>query len=248
MLVLQSDLAEQLRRDKFANVPGSAFRLEGNFDDFLRLTRSWEHMGEDRYFGQAQSGARFRRYSDFEFHPPSGELRQLEHRPYTQSTGQNRYVGGIERHFTDFGAEVLESPVLRSLIAIDFAVYKTVLPLELHDRIWQCQIHQIRIEIKPGQQIEITPEGKHSDGYPFAGVHFWGRQNVDGAQSQLFDADERPLGSTTYQQVLDTTFLLDREIKHYVSPARATHPELPGHRQIIAISFSLPGSAHDTVR
>src|SRR3546814_9213864 len=51
-------------------------------------------------------------------------------------------LGGLERHFQDFSNEVINSPVMRSLIDTDFEVYKNVLPQELHDEIWQCQIHK----------------------------------------------------------------------------------------------------------
>jgi len=248
MIRLKTDIRHQLRMHKFANVRGADFQLDGHFDDFLRLTGSWNDMGPDTHFGQASSGMRYRRYSDFEYHPATGELRQLEHRPYIQSETHNKYVGGLERHFADFGAEVMASPVLRSLIDLDFGVYKHVIPAEVHDKVWQCQIHQIRIEIKSGCTIEITPEGIHCDGYPFSGVHFWGKANVSGAQSQLFDADERPVAATTYENVLDTTFFLDREMKHYVTPARADDGQGQAYRQIIAISFSMPGTDYDVVR
>lgn len=159
MIVLNREVGEALRRDKYVNVRGGDFNLYGHFGDFVRLTKSWENMEPDSYYGQAESGMRFRRYSDFEYNPTTRELTQLEHRAYIQSKANNSYVGGLERHFQDFSNEVINSPVMRSLIDTDFEVYKNVLPQELHDEIWQCQIHQIRIEIKPGKQLEITPEG-----------------------------------------------------------------------------------------
>ncbi|WP_313431413.1 2OG-Fe dioxygenase family protein, partial [Pseudomonas sp.] len=93
----------------------------------------------------------------FDFNPVTGELNQLSHRAYEQSEAHNAYVGGMARHFDDIGADVFNSPILRALIRLDFDVYKAVLPEDLHTVNWQCQVHQIRIEIKPGAQIEITP-------------------------------------------------------------------------------------------
>lgn len=248
MLVLNKEVGDLLRRDKFANVQGSDFSLYGDFADFIRLTNSWENMEPDSYYGQADAGMRFRRYSDFEYYPKTRELRQLEHRAYVQSKDNNSYVGGLERHFQDFSNEVINSQVIRSLIDLDFEVYKSVLPPELHDEVWQCQIHQIRIEIKPGKKLEITPEGIHCDGYPFSGVHFWGRKNVEGAQSQLFNAQKEPLATVTYQEILDTTFFLDREMCHYVTVAQNRDPQEMAYRQILAISFSKPGTSFDIIR
>ncbi|PQO96721.1 MULTISPECIES: 2OG-Fe dioxygenase family protein [Pseudomonas] len=248
MIVLNREVGESLRRDKYVNVQGADFNLFGHFSDFVRLTKSWENMEPDSYYGQADAGMRFRRYSDFEYNPVTRDLKQLEHRAYVQSKANNSYVGGLERHFQDFSNEVINSPVMRSLIDADFEVYKHVLPPELHDEIWQCQIHQIRIEIKPGKQLEITPEGIHCDGYPFSGVHFWGRNNVDGAESRLYSAQEEQLAATTYLEILDTTYFLDRDMRHYVTPARNIHAHEMAYRQILAISFSRPGTAFDIVR
>jgi hypothetical protein len=64
MLTFKKDIADELKTRKFANVTGADFTLDGNFDDFLRLTRSWDSMGPDTHFGQTVRGSRTRRYSD----------------------------------------------------------------------------------------------------------------------------------------------------------------------------------------
>lgn len=248
MINLTKNVSKKLQCHKFSNVKDTDFTIAGNFTDFFKITRSWENMGRDEYYGQSDKGTRYRRYSDFEYHPQTNELRQLEHRAYVQSTQNNSYVGGIERHFSDFSNEVINSPLLRALVQLDFNVYKSVLPEKFHNVTWQCQIHQIRIEVKPKQTIEITPEGIHCDGYPFSAVHFWGRENIDGAMSQIFSHDGALLVTGTYKNILDTTFFLDRELQHYVTPATNTSDSEIAYRQIIAISFSLPGSDYDVVR
>ncbi|QNT78409.1 2OG-Fe dioxygenase family protein [Entomobacter blattae] len=241
-------IGHNLRRDKTVTISGSDFTLNGEFDNFVKFTKSWEDMGVDQFYGQAKHGTRYRRYSDFNYNPVTHQLTQLEHRAYEQSLIHNKYVGGIERHFNDFDNNIITSPILQSLVKIDFNVYKEVLPEKLHTETWQCQIHQIRIEIKPDQKIEITPEGIHCDGYPFSGVHFWGRHNVEGAQSQIFTKDEILVDSGTYQNILDTTFFLDREMLHYVTPAINPTDTQMGFRQIIAVSFSRPGSEYDIIK
>ena len=129
MIVLNREVGESLRRDKYVNVQGGDFNLYGHFADFVRLTKSWENMEPDSYYGQAEAGMRYRRYSDFEYNPKTRELKQLEHRAYVQSKENNAYVGGLVRHFQDFSDEVITSPVMRSLIDTDFEVYKSVLPV-----------------------------------------------------------------------------------------------------------------------
>lgn len=248
MLTLKRNVDDALRLNKTVNVLGKDFALNGGFGHFVAFSKSWETMGVDKYYGQADKGTRYRRYSDFDFNPATGELQQLEHRAYEQSEAHNQYVGGVRRHFDDVSSDVFNSPVLRALIKLDFDVYKAVLPEELHNVPWQCQVHQIRIEVKPGEQIEITPEGIHCDGYPFSGVHFWGRHNIEGATSKVYDKQSNVIDSGTYQEILDTTYFLDRELQHYVTPATNPSESEMGYRQIIAISFSRPGTEHDIVK
>ncbi|MGE7096665.1 2OG-Fe dioxygenase family protein [Pseudomonas fulva] len=248
MLTLKRNIDDALRLNKTVNVLGKDFALNGGFGHFVAFSKSWETMGVDKYYGQADKGTRYRRYSDFDFNPATGELQQLEHRAYEQSEAHNQYVGGMRRHFDDVSSDVFNSPVLRALIKLDFDVYKAVLPEELHNVPWQCQVHQIRIEVKPGEQIEITPEGIHCDGYPFSGVHFWGRHNIEGATSKVYDKQSNVIDSGTYQEILNTTYFLDRELQHYVTPATNPSESEMGYRQIIAISFSRPGTEHDIVK
>lgn len=248
MLTLKRNIDDALRLNKTVNVLGKDFALNGGFGHFVAFSKSWETMGVDKYYGQADKGTRYRRYSDFDFNSATGELQQLEHRAYEQSEAHNQYVGGMRRHFDDVSSDVFNSPVLRALIKLDFDVYKAVLPEELHNVPWQCQVHQIRIEVKPGEQIEITPEGIHCDGYPFSGVHFWGRHNIEGATSKVYDKQSNVIDSGTYQEILDTTYFLDRELQHYVTPATNPSESEMGYRQIIAISFSRPGTEHDIVK
>ena len=61
MIVLNREVGESLRRDKYVNVKGADFNLFGHFSDFVRLTKSWESMEPDSYYGQADAGMRFRR-------------------------------------------------------------------------------------------------------------------------------------------------------------------------------------------
>jgi hypothetical protein len=79
-------------------------------------------------------------------------------------------------------------------------------------------------------------------------VHFWGRHNVAGAESRLYTPQEEQLAAITYEDILDTTFFLDRDMRHYVTPARNIHSHEMAFRQILAISFSRPGTAFDIVR
>ncbi len=246
MISLNRDITVELEKQQFSFVKGNEFKLKGNFHDFVKLTNSWEGMEEDVYYGNKDKGTRFRRYSDFNYNPVSGELTRIEHRAYFQSEKMNAYVGGKQRHFEDFSKDFMDSEVLRSLIKLDFDIYQKTLPDEIKDGMWQCQIHQIRIEINPNEKIEITPEGVHSDGYPFSGVHFWGKENISGAQSKLYTSEKEEVCSETFEETLDTIYFFDKDMFHYVTPAMAEGKG--AYRQILAISFSKPDTDYDTVQ
>ena len=94
MIVLNREVGESLRRDKYVNVQSADFNLFGHFADFVRLTKSWENMEPDSYYGQSEAGMRYRRYSDFEYNPVTRDLKQLEHRAYIQSQQQLRRRNG----------------------------------------------------------------------------------------------------------------------------------------------------------
>lgn len=74
-----------------------------------------------------------------------------------------------------------------------------------------------------------------------------GRHNVEGATSKIYDKQSNVIDSGTYLNILDTTYFLDRELQHYVTPAINPSNSEMGYRQIIAISFSRPGSEHDII-
>ena len=156
MIVLNREVGEALRRDKYVNVRGGDFNLYGHFGDFVRLTKSWENMEPDSYYGQAESGMRFRRYSDFEYNPATRELKQLEHRAYVQSKANNSYVGGLERHFQDFSNEVINSPVMRSLIDTErCCTVKQSLVDETMNGVTETTIVAVRLKVVAGRDSEI---------------------------------------------------------------------------------------------
>ncbi len=221
---------------------GDFFKLnKDGLASFAALADCWNHLGPDPYYKGKEGCYRVRKYSDFFFDPKNGSLQRCNHVPYFQSLKMNSYVGGKKRDFEDVDAVVYSNPFFIDLVAKDFLS----LPIEekyLNEK-WICQIHMIRIVVGADLETPVTPEGIHSDGYPFAGVHFIGKtDNLLGGESSVYTYEEKPLVSATFSTPLDALYLEDRKMKHYVSPIRAKGKQ--GHRDILAISFSLPGSPY----
>lgn len=238
------DRREEVRTQRYALIPAGELDLDADlsaaFDD---LAATWDRLGADPFFGGDDRATRTRRYSDFDYVPATGELTRRSHVPYFQSEEMNAYVGGKERHFEDVEEALVANPLFRALVAFDF----DSLPIEAgyRQRTWVCQVHQIRIVVHPGQTNEVVPEGIHSDGYPFAGLHLIARQDVSGGESTIFTWEEEPLVKATFQDPLDTLIFEDRNMKHHVTPISADRVE--GHRDVLAVSFSLPDSPYETL-
>ncbi|MEV0375292.1 2OG-Fe dioxygenase family protein [Streptomyces sp. NPDC050636] len=238
------DHRQELRLQRHAAIAADEWRLSpGLSATFAPLAAAWERLDPDPHFGGGQRATRTRRYSDFDYTPDSGELAPRTHVAYLQSMEMNAFVGGMERHFGDVEPQTYTNALFRALVRYDF----DSLPIgpEHRSRIWRCQIHQIRITIHPGQIYDVVPEGIHSDGYPFAALHLIARVNVAGGESSLRTWDEEELlAKTTFRKPLDTLIFEDRRMKHYTTPISAPRAG-EGHRDVLAVSFSLPNSPYE---
>jgi len=242
---IEENLGEHVEKNKFVVARASAFTLTNTGQPLLRdLQTSWDNLERDTYYGEKNEGCyRVRRYTDFNFSPRTGELAPRDHVAYFQSVKMNRYVGGKSRHFGDVLPETYENALLRDLVRLDFSLFPV--QEEFLDREWICQVHMIRIVVGPGQTTPVTPEGIHSDGYPFAGVHLMNRRGVVGGESSVYSHAEKQLATITFESPLDSLWFEDRNLKHYVTPISSVGEE-PGSRDILAISFSLPDSPYTT--
>jgi hypothetical protein len=239
-----ADCRRELREQRYALVPAGELDLDPEllaaFDD---LAASWGRLDHDPFFGGEDRASRTRRYSDFDYDPATGELTRRDHVAYFQSEDMNAFVGGKVRHFGDVEDSILANPLFMALVRFDF----DSLPIEAEylSRPWVCQIHQIRIVVSPNKTNEVVPEGIHSDGYPFAGLHLIARVDVDGGESTVLTWAEEPLAKATFRDPLDTLIFEDKKMKHHVTPISAGDVE--GHRDVLAISFSLPDSPYETL-
>ncbi|WP_169314024.1 2OG-Fe dioxygenase family protein [Streptomyces piniterrae] len=240
------DRRKELRAQRHAIVAADEWRLApGLSAELAPLAETWERLDPDPHFGGGRRATRTRRYSDFDYAPDTGELARRGHVAYLQSEEMNSFVGGTARHFGDVEPRTCTNALFRALVRYDF----DSLPIEpeYRSRNWRCQIHQIRITVHPGRTYDVVPEGVHSDGYPFAGLHLMARVDVAGGESSLLSwGEDRLLARTTLREPLDTLIFEDRRLKHHTTPISAPR-ESEGHRDVLAISFSLPDSPYQTL-
>ena len=69
-------------------------------------------------------------------------------------------------------------------------------------RAWHIEVHQFRIEARPGEPGQPTPEGMHRDGVDFVLVLLVRRQNVrSGVTSIRSCGASIPMGSTSIRLI-----------------------------------------------
>jgi len=239
------DLKSKIKKQKYVTASAAQWELSTNAQEsFAELQKSWNNLEIDKYYGELHpSNYGVRRYSDFDYVQNTGEFRPRNHVSYYQSKRQNSYAGGQNRHFGDILPEVYENEFFCSLVEYDFKQFP--IPEIYFDHNWICQVHMIRIVVGSNQTTPTTPEGIHSDGYPFAGVHLINRKNITGGESRVYTVDSEQLASLTFKEPLDSLWFEDRLMKHYVTPI-SNNGDSEAHRDILAISFSLPDSPYTT--
>ena len=234
-LSIAPGIEDALRSRSFAQVDAAGYRMA---DDLAvaqrRFFREWDHLEPDRYLRDGASYRR-RRFSCFYFNPASDDLLPLSSVPYFQGTDINSYAGGISRRFASLTPSALENEFLHELIWLFFRQ----LPVESERRShpWLVDVHQIRITATADQHGEAAPEGPHHDGEEFGIIQLVNRRNVTGGVNVIYSNEQEPMSSFTLQDTMDTLFLWDPDVMHWVSPVYPVDPAEPGIRDTLLIGF-----------
>jgi aspartate/methionine/tyrosine aminotransferase len=202
--------------------------------DCERLRHDWEALEPDRYL---KNGATFRRrrYGRYYWSPAENVLRALPDDSYFQPEEQNGYAGGVARVFAPLSPASAENPFLLDLIRCCFAE----LPIDDEKRkaTWEVRVHQIRIVATPSEVGEPAPEGIHQDGTDFLTLHLMRRENVAGAESTIYDLEQRPIFRSTLTHLMDSFILQDPRIMHGVTAVRPADGISVAKRDLLGLDF-----------
>jgi hypothetical protein len=222
--------------DGFAFVHGSAMRDLlapcGPLTDWSAFVQSWDHLALDTYMAD---GGRYRkrRHAVFSAEPGAPPTRTA-HQPHFQGLDYNPLNGGVARWF---------EPVEPSIS--DGASLTTILRFcqELFDRLargvfgWKIEVHQFRIEARPGEHGQPTPEGVHRDGVNFVLVLLINRQNIASGVTTIHDLHNTALGSFTLTNPFDAALVDDTRVAHGVTPVEAIDPSASAYRDVLVVTF-----------
>ncbi|HZT86685.1 MAG TPA: 2OG-Fe dioxygenase family protein [Stellaceae bacterium] len=231
------DIAAAIVRDGFAFVRAPAMRAvfesEG-LRDWEGFARSWDDLGVDTFMAD---GGRYRRRRFAAFRATPEAVLRKPHQPHYQSRDYNPLNGGIERWFEPVTAAIGEHPALAAILRGCRALFDRVTPAPLRPPSWHVEIHQFRIEARPGQDGRPTPEGMHRDGVDWVLVLLVDRDNIASGETSIHDLAKRPLGSFTLTAPLDAAFTDDNRVYHGVTPVQPLDPSRPGHRDVLVVTF-----------
>ena len=197
---------------------------------WARFAASWDDLRPDAYM--ADGGRyRLRRHAIYAA-PAGGPLTRAPDGPHFQATRYNALNGGVDRWFEPVAPEVGQGGPLNALLAGARTVFDRLSP----GTAWRVEVHQFRIEARPEEMGKPTPEGMHSDGVDYVMVMMIGRENVEGGVTGI-QIDGREAASFTLSAPCDAVLLDDRRVMHGVTPIRPINPAVPGHRDVLVLTF-----------
>lgn len=219
----------------FAFVRGEALHaaLEqaGDLSDWTAFAASWDDLYEDAYMADR---GRYRRRRFGVFAVDAGGILEQPRQPHYQSLDYNRLNGGVERWYEPIDATIRNGPSLRTVLGLAHAMFA---PLATEVARWHVEVHQFRIEARPGEAGLPTPEGVHRDGVDYVLVMLVERRNIDSGTTTIHAPDGARLGSFTLARPFDAALVDDARVKHGVTPVTPHDPGRPAHRDVLVVTF-----------
>lgn len=205
--------------------------------DWKRFSQFWEDLPLDAYMGDGGTYRR-RKHSTISYELEGGAVRPLDGGGFLQSREINPLNGGVVRRFEPVDTALLESPVVRHLLA-HFAVRvaEAAPGGEPAAPVHRVNIHQHRISAAVGASGNPTPEGIHRDGVAYIVMMLVARKDVSGGANTLYDNARTPLLTRTLTNPGDYIFLDDRTCMHSASPVQVAPPAAQGHRDMFFLEF-----------
>jgi len=237
-------LAETVASNGFAFVHADALRrmieASGSIEDWSRFAASWNDLALDGYMAD---GGRYRRRRHAVYSVTrEGLIERKAHQPHYQSLDYNRLNGGVARWFEPVDAVIGDGASLNTILAF----CRTLFGLRSPDvPRWHVEVHQFRIEARPGQLGQPTPEGLHRDGVDHVLVLLVARRNIAQGTTTIHDLDRRLLGSFTLTDPFDAAIVDDARVYHGVTAVEPIDPASAAYRDVLVVTFraGLPSSS-----
>jgi hypothetical protein len=233
----RSALHAAMVQDGFAFVEGRVMRelleAHGTLADWDAFAESWNRLELDAYMAD---GGRYRRRRHGTFTAPSsGPIVVNAREPHFQTVDYNPLNGGIARWFEPIDPAIAAGSSMEAILAFCRSLFTARVP---EVPAWHVQVHQFRIEARPGEQGRPTPEGLHRDGVDYVLVLLVNRRNIASGVTTIHAFDGRALGHFTLTNPFDAALVDDTRVAHGVTPVEAIDPALPAYRDVLVVTFA----------
>jgi hypothetical protein len=230
-----SGLLAAIARRGFAFLDGATMRellaQAGPLTDWQGFADSWDDLHLDSYMAD---GGRYRRRRHATYAATAaGAIDRRPHGPHYQGLDYNPLNGGIARWFEPMTAAG-DGPSLRTILAFCRATFGRLAP---DVRAWHIETHQFRIEARPGEAGQPTPEGLHRDGVDYVLVLLIRRRNIAQGTTAIHALDRALLGSFTLTDPLDAAIVNDAQVFHGVTAVEPVDPAAPAYRDVLVVTF-----------
>ena len=232
-----------LARDGFGFVAGAAMRRiveAAGGSDWDGYAASWADLAPDRFMAD---GGTYRKRRFACFAATAGGLTPKPAQPHFQTRDNNPLNGGVARLFEPVRDTIAFHPMNRAVMAACLHVFAAATPAERRPAAWHVEMHQFRIEARPGESGRPTPEGLHRDGVDWVLVMMVRRENVADGASTIADAERRPLRTETLTDPFDASLVDDHRVLHGVSPVTPLDPGRPAFRDVLVVTFRAEAAA-----
>jgi len=222
----------------FVTAPAMHGLLEAaGLTDWDGFSDSWNDLGLDTYMAD---GGRYRRRRHAAFALSADGIVRKPHQPHYQSRDYNPLNGGLERWFEPVTDSIGAHPAFGAILKTCFALFDPLTPEATRPAVWHTEVHQFRIETRPGEHGRPTPEGMHRDGVDWVLVMLIRRENVSSGTTTIHDLSGNPLGSFTLQHSLESAVVDDARVFHGVTPVVPIDPARPAFRDVLVVTMRRP--------
>jgi hypothetical protein len=231
-----SGIRNTIARAGYAFVEASDMRNAlvrfGTLADWPQFAESWNDLDVDTYMAD---GGRYRRRRFAVYGAgKQGPVVRGPHQPHFQAVDYNPLNGGIERWFKPIKDDIGGGASMRTILEYCRALFSRLAPETTG---WHVEVHQFRIEARPGEHGKPTPEGMHRDGVDYVLVLLVNRRNIASGTTTVHDLDKRTLGSFTLTDPLDAALVDDGRCYHGVTPVEPENPAHPAYRDVLVVTF-----------
>ena len=231
-----NSLTASITRDGYAFAQGAEMRAMladiGSLSDWDVFAASWDDLEVDAYLVD-HGRYRRRRHAVYAVQPAGSILRKPD-QPHYQGVDYNHLYGGIERWFEPVDPAIGAGPSLTAILGFCRVLFGGMAPAVTS---WHVETHQFRIEARPGEAGQPTPEGLHRDGVDFVLVLLIRRQNIVSGTTTIHDLEHRQLGDFTLTDPLDAALVDDRRVYHGVTAVEPLDPSSPAYRDVLVVTF-----------